>query len=89
MATQMELGAPYLLDGEVTFHVGEENYDGVVGSFVHFPRVIAHTFTIETPSARFLVLGTPGGFERMFELAEFGMQVVGPHPRALETSGRR
>jgi quercetin dioxygenase-like cupin family protein len=84
----------YLLDGEVTFHVGGESYSGTPGSFVSFPRGIPHTFTVETPSARVLVLNTPGGFERMFELGpqtpedavraleEFGMEVVGPHPRA-------
>src|SRR5580765_4814645 len=46
----------YLLDGEVTFHVGDENFAGVVGSFVSFPRGIPHTFTVETGSARFLVI---------------------------------
>jgi quercetin dioxygenase-like cupin family protein len=83
----------YLLDGRVTFHVGDENFDGVAGSFVSFPRGIPHTFTVESGTARFLILNTPGGFERMFELgpktpdearnamARFGMDVVGPHPR--------
>jgi len=83
----------YMLDGEVTFHVGGENHRGSSGAFVSFPRGIPHTFTIESPTARILVLNTPGGFERMFELAPrtnedavraleaFGMTVVGPHPR--------
>ena len=83
----------YLLDGEVTFHVGSESHLGRAGAFVSFPRSIPHTFTIESPTARFLVVNTPGGFERMFELAPktvedavralnaYGMDVVGPHPR--------
>jgi len=83
----------YLLDGEVTFHVGGENFAGAAGSFVSFPRGIAHTFSVETETARFLVINTPGGFEQMFSrgpksleeavaaLEEFGMEVVGPHPR--------
>jgi len=83
----------YLLDGEVTFHVGTESHLGRAGAFVSFPRGIPHTFTIESPTARFLVVNTPGGFERMFELAPktvedavralnaYGMDVVGPHPR--------
>jgi quercetin dioxygenase-like cupin family protein len=83
----------YLLEGEVMFHVGGENYHGTPGSFVSFPRGIPHTFTIETAAARFLVMNTPGGFERMFELAPknideaaralqaFDIEVVGPHPR--------
>lgn len=59
----------YMLDGEVTFHVGGESRIGGPGAFVFFPRTIPHTFTVESPTARFLLMNTPGGFERMFELA--------------------
>jgi quercetin dioxygenase-like cupin family protein len=90
----------YLLDGEMTFHVGGQNYFSRAGAFVVFPRGIAHTFTIESKQARFLVINTPGGFERMFELAPktpeeaaralnaFGMEVVGPHPREAAAQTR-
>jgi quercetin dioxygenase-like cupin family protein len=83
----------YVLEGAMTFHVGGQNHPGKAGAFVWFPRGIAHTFSVETPEARFLVMNTPGGFERMFQLAPktpeeaeraltaFGMEVVGPHPR--------
>jgi quercetin dioxygenase-like cupin family protein len=83
----------YVLDGEATFHVGDQNYRATAGAFVSLTRGIAHTFTVESPTARFLLLNTPGGFERMFELApktpdeavralkEYGVEVVGPHPR--------
>ncbi len=83
----------YLLDGEVTFYVGDEVFKGVPGSFVSFPNGIPHTFAMDSDSARFLVFNTPGGFERMFELApatpeeaaaalrQFGMEIVGPNPR--------
>lgn len=89
----------YLLDGEITFHVGAENLRGAAGAFVFFPRQIPHTFTIESPEARFLVMNTPGGFERMFKLAPetpedavsalraYGMEVVGPHPRQTAAAG--
>ena len=82
-----------MLDGDVTFHVGGENHPAKTGGFVSFPRGIPHTFTIESPVARLLVMNTPGGFERMFELAPktiedavralnaYGIEVVGPHPR--------
>jgi len=84
----------YLLEGEVSFHVGDEILRGRTGSFVSFPRGIPHTFTIESESASFLLINTPGGFERMFELApktveeavqalnQYGVEVVGPHPRS-------
>lgn len=83
----------YMLEGEVTFHVGGENHLGTAGAFVSFPRGIPHTFTVESDSARFLVLNTPGGFERMFKanpktpedaaraMEALGLEIVGPHPR--------
>src|SRR3954466_11611267 len=36
----------YVIDGEVTFHVGGESHVGGSGSFVSFPRGIPHTFTV-------------------------------------------
>jgi quercetin dioxygenase-like cupin family protein len=89
----------YLLDGAVTFHVGSANHRGETGSTVFFPRGIAHTFTIESDSARMLLLNSPGGFERMFELApttleeavaalaRYDVEVVGPHPRDAAAPG--
>src|SRR5690242_18120473 len=41
----------YMLEGDVTFHVGGENYRGGPGAFVSFPRGIPHTFTVESPEA--------------------------------------
>jgi quercetin dioxygenase-like cupin family protein len=83
----------YVLDGEVSFQVAADTYRCTVGSFVFLPRAVPHTFTIETPTARLLLLNAPGGFERMFELApstpeeaiaalaRYDAEVVGPHPR--------
>ena len=83
----------WVLEGDMSFHVGGETYKGGAGAFVSFPRGIPHTFSVESPSAHFLVMNTPGGFERMFErnpqtpeeatraLNASGIEVVGPHPR--------
>src|ERR671936_787718 len=83
----------YVAEGEATFHVGGQTLRAPAGAFVALPRGVAHTFTVETPRARFLMLNAPGGFERMFELApqtvedavaainRYGIDVVGPHPR--------
>jgi len=89
----------YVLDGEMSFYVGNETYAGKSGVFVSFPRGIPHTFVVESSKARFLVLNTPGGFERMFEMAPrttedavramraYGMEVVGPNPRETRDQG--
>jgi quercetin dioxygenase-like cupin family protein len=83
----------YVLEGEVTFHVGEATHQGQAGSLVFLPRGVPHTFTINSATARLLLLNAPGGFERMFELApttleegvaalaRYDVEVVGPHPR--------
>jgi quercetin dioxygenase-like cupin family protein len=82
----------YVLEGEVTFHVDGRSHRGRPGAFASFPRDIPHTFTVEGPGARLLVINAPGGFERMFEanpqtpeqaaaaLEAFGMEIVGPNP---------
>src|SRR5579863_9512174 len=57
----------YVLEGAVSFHVGAETHFGGASAFMSFPRGIPHTFSIETDSARILLINTPGGFERMFE----------------------
>jgi hypothetical protein len=36
------------------------------GSFVFAPRDIAHSYKVESAQARWLVLGTPGGFDGWF-----------------------
>jgi quercetin dioxygenase-like cupin family protein len=89
----------YVLDGTVTFHVGAETYRGEAGATVFLPRGIPHTFTIESDSARILLLNAPGGFERMFELApstpaealaaltRYEVEVIGPHPRDTAAAG--
>jgi hypothetical protein len=61
----------YLLDGEVTFHVGEENYEGGVGSLVFLPRAVPHTFSIRTP------LGADAAVERAGRLRADGRARAG------------
>ena len=43
----------YVLEGAMTFHVGGQNHPRKMEAFVSFPRRIRHTFSIETPQARF------------------------------------
>lgn len=58
----------YVLDGFVTFSLGERVFRGGVGAFVHIPAGVHHTFSNpdDTP-ARFLTFLLPGGFEAYFK----------------------
>ncbi|MGD2042572.1 MAG: cupin domain-containing protein [Acidimicrobiia bacterium] len=43
-----------VLDGDLRFFTGGEQFVGGEGSFAHLPRAIPHTFQVLTESARFL-----------------------------------
>lgn len=72
----------YVLQGELTFQVGERTLVAGGGSFVYLPRGIAHGFTVtsETP-ARLLQFNFPAGVERFFiEAGEPAQDGVQPGP---------
>ncbi len=54
----------YILDGQMTFFVGEEALEARTGSFVFAPKGIPHTFTVDIEPTRVLVFASPAGFER-------------------------
>jgi mannose-6-phosphate isomerase-like protein (cupin superfamily) len=55
-----------VLDGEIRFRQGAEEFIAGPGTLVWAPREVPHAFTVQSPSARVLVIVTPGGFEQMF-----------------------
>jgi quercetin dioxygenase-like cupin family protein len=84
----------YVLEGELTFLIGDEVTHASAGDVVHLPRDVPHTYTIDSPRARHLVVAQPAGFEEFVErlgaiadpkpeqvaevAAEFGIEVLGP-----------
>jgi quercetin dioxygenase-like cupin family protein len=58
----------YVIEGEIRFRLADEEFITGAGSWVWGPRDIPHTFKVESERARGLILVTPGGFERMFEV---------------------
>jgi quercetin dioxygenase-like cupin family protein len=54
----------YILDGEMTFYVGNEVLKGNPGDFIFAPKDVPHTYTVDTPGhARILMMFSPAGFE--------------------------
>jgi quercetin dioxygenase-like cupin family protein len=53
----------YIIDGEVTFWLGDEERAASAGAFVLGPRDVEHRFRVDSTEARFLLLVTPAGFE--------------------------
>lgn len=64
----------YLLDGAITFFIGDTVKKAVVGDAVFAPRQIPHHFVIESESVRFLTLITPGQLLEYF--MEFSAAIV-------------
>ena len=58
----------YVLEGDIRIRQGDEEFVAGAGAWVWGPRGVPHAFKVESESARALVIVTPGGFERMFEV---------------------
>jgi quercetin dioxygenase-like cupin family protein len=57
----------WVVDGVLTFRVGEETFGAGPGSFAFLPRDVPHTFVVEgTTTARVLILLVPAGGEGYF-----------------------
>ena len=56
----------YLLEGSVTFHIGDTVIKAKQGEAVFAPRMVPHYFIINSTTARFLTAITPGKFLEYF-----------------------
>ncbi len=76
----------YVLDGELTFVLGEEMVPASPGSFLYVPRGTKHSFVVESPVARFLTLCIPANLEAfMDELGEPAqVRALPPQPLPLD-----
>jgi quercetin dioxygenase-like cupin family protein len=55
----------YVLEGEMTFEIGEETIKASPGSFLFGPKDVPHRYTVESGPARLLFLLSPAGFEEL------------------------
>jgi mannose-6-phosphate isomerase-like protein (cupin superfamily) len=58
----------YVIDGEITFTVGDRTVHATPGTFLWAPRDIPHRFrNTGTTDAKMLIIVRPSGFERFIE----------------------
>jgi quercetin dioxygenase-like cupin family protein len=57
----------YVLEGQIRFRQGEDEFVAGPDTWVWGPRGVPHAFRVESETARVLVVVSPGGFEHMFE----------------------
>lgn len=55
----------WLLEGDVTFFVGDATVEAHAGDYIFGPRDIPHRYTVGSAGCRMLFLTTPGGFENL------------------------
>jgi hypothetical protein len=56
----------YVLEGNITFTIGDQTLEGGPGSFAYIPRDTPHTFQVRSETARWFGFGTPAGLDRWF-----------------------
>ncbi|MFT3825357.1 MAG: cupin domain-containing protein [Chitinophagaceae bacterium] len=56
----------YILDGEIEFTVGNNQFIARKGDFVYLPKYVRHSIEIVTPSASALVFIEPAGLENFY-----------------------
>jgi quercetin dioxygenase-like cupin family protein len=56
----------YVLEGEISFSVGDQTFQVQAGDFVHIPRETVHSFKNGEGPSRLLVTFSPAGIEGFF-----------------------
>jgi quercetin dioxygenase-like cupin family protein len=57
----------YVVEGEMTFSIGDDTIKARPGTVVFAPRDVAHSFTIDSEEVRILVMVAPAGAEGFFK----------------------
>jgi quercetin dioxygenase-like cupin family protein len=68
----------YVLEGQLTFHVGDAELVATAGSFAFAPKGVPHAFTVDVEPTRVLLVAAPAGFERF--ATELGVPAAGTTP---------
>lgn len=55
----------WILEGDVTIHVGDQVIEAEAGDFAFGPRGIPHSYKVGPDGCRMLFILTPGGFENL------------------------
>ena len=74
----------YILEGEMTFYVGDQTIKAKPDSFLFGPKEVPHAFTVDSGPARLLFVLSPAGFEDLVrEIGEPARELtLPPQPEA-------
>jgi quercetin dioxygenase-like cupin family protein len=75
----------YVIEGELTFQLGDDVFTRKAGELAFAPRNVAHTYANHSEApARALIVCTPAGFERYFARMASEREGVDPPEWALQ-----
>jgi quercetin dioxygenase-like cupin family protein len=69
-----------VMDGELLIEVGDERRVAAAGYVAVLPREQVHTFMVVSPTARYLTLHTPAGFDAFVRNVSDAVQATGATP---------
>jgi mannose-6-phosphate isomerase-like protein (cupin superfamily) len=74
----------WIIEGEMTFYVGDQTIKARPGSFLFGPKGVPHAFTVDSGPARLLLILSPAGFEDLVrEMGEPARSLnIPPQPEA-------
>ena len=73
-----------VLDGEISFFVGEDRYDLAPGDIAFGPKGVPHAYLVRTPSARLAATFAPAGIENWFKDNGAPVASVTDHPAPFD-----
>jgi quercetin dioxygenase-like cupin family protein len=68
----------YVLEGRLTFYVGDEVLEAGPGAFVFLPHGVPHSYALATDEVRMLGIVAPGGLEGHFRDPRFAEPAEAP-----------
>ena len=76
----------WIIEGELTFYVGDQTIKARPGSFLFGPKDVPHAFTVDSGPARLLFVLSPAGFEGLIrEMGEPARSLsIPPQPEEPE-----
>jgi len=73
-----------VLDGEITFFVGDDRYDLQAGAVAHGPRGVPHSYLVRSPDARLVAAFGPAGIENWFTANSSPVSDVNDAPASFD-----
>ncbi|MFF3562016.1 cupin domain-containing protein [Streptomyces sp. NPDC002574] len=74
----------FVLDGEVSFFVGDERHDLIAGQVAHGPRGVPHSYLVRSEGARIAVVFSPACIEEWFRANGTPVGEAGDLPPAFD-----